>query len=73
VDHIGISDRSLIFIQRKISIQREAPKIIKTRQFKNYNIGDFKQDLAINLQTISLTNDPDEMWDKWRHISHGVR
>ena len=35
VDHIGISDHSLIFIQRKISIQRKAPKIIKTRQFKN--------------------------------------
>jgi hypothetical protein len=68
VDHIGISDHSPIFIQRKISIQRKAPKIIKTRQFKNYNVGDFKQDLAINLQTISLTNDPDEMWDEWRHI-----
>jgi hypothetical protein len=68
VDHIGISDHSLIFIQRKISIRRKAPKIIKTRQFKNYNVGDFKQDLAINLQTISLTNEPDEMWDEWRHI-----
>jgi hypothetical protein len=68
VDHIGISDHSLIFIQRKISIHRKAPKIIKTRQFKNYNVGDFKHDLAINLQTISLTNDPDEMWDEWRHI-----
>ena len=25
----------------------KAAKIIKTRQFKNYNVGDFKQDLAI--------------------------
>ncbi len=64
----GISDHSLIFIQRKISIQRKAPKIIKTRQFKNYNVGYFKQDLAINMQTISITNDPNEMWNEWKHI-----
>ena len=68
VVHLGISDHSLIFIQRKISIQRKAPKIIKTRQFKNYNVGYFKQDLAINMQTISITNDPNEMWDEWKHI-----
>ncbi|XP_028416157.1 uncharacterized protein LOC114539748 [Dendronephthya gigantea] len=68
VDHIGISDHSLIFIQRKISIQRKAPKIIKTRQFKNYNVDEFKQELAIHLQTISVTNNPDEMWDEWKDI-----
>ena len=68
VVHLGISDHSLIFIQRKISIQRKAPKIIKKRKFKNYNVGYFKQDLAINMQTISITNDPNEMWDEWKHI-----
>ena len=68
VVHIGISDHSLIFIQRKISIQRKASKIIKTRQFKNYNAGDFKHDLAMNMQTISLTNDPDELWNEWKRI-----
>ena len=66
--HIGISDHSLIFIQRKISIQQKAPKIIKTRQFKNYNVGDFKHDLAMNMQTISLTNDPNEMWNEWKRV-----
>ena len=22
------------------------------------------------MQTISITNDPNEMWDEWKHISH---
>ena len=42
--------------------------MIKTRQFKNYNAGDFKYDLAMNMQTISLTNDPNEMWNEWKHM-----
>ena len=68
VVHIGISDHSLIFIQRKISIQRKVSKIIKIRQFKNYDAGDFKYDLAMNTQKISLTNDPNEMWNEWKRI-----
>ena len=41
VDHIGISDHSLIYIHRKISIPRNKPKVIHTRQFKHYNLEAF--------------------------------
>jgi exonuclease III len=40
--HLGISDHSLIYIQRKISIPRNDPKVIKTIQFKNYSVNNFK-------------------------------
>ena len=33
VDHVGMSDHSLIYVHRKISIPRKQPKIINTRQF----------------------------------------
>ena len=36
VEHLGISDHSLIIICRKISIPRKKPKLINTRQFKHY-------------------------------------
>ena len=32
IEHVGVNDHSLIFIQRKISIPRKQPKIIVTRQ-----------------------------------------
>lgn len=69
VVHLGISDHSLIFIQRKFSIPRKEPKIIKTRQFKYYNANAFKFDLAMNLQMLSETaRDPNVMWEEWKNI-----
>ena len=50
VDHAGMSDYSLIYAHRKISIPRKQPKIINTRQFKYYNTEAYKQDLANVLQ-----------------------
>ena len=35
VDHVGMSDHSLIYIHRKISIPRKQPKIINTRRLIN--------------------------------------
>ena len=42
---LGISDHSLVYVC-KVSIPKEPPKIVCTRQFKNYQINNFKQDLA---------------------------
>ena len=50
VDHVGMSDHSLVYVHRKISIPRKQPKITNTRQFKHYNIEAYKQDLAKVLQ-----------------------
>ena len=45
IENIGISDHSFIDVNREISIPRKPPKIIKTRQYKDYNIPLFKSDL----------------------------
>ena len=68
--HLGISDHSLIYIQRKISIPRNDPKVIKTRQFKHYSVNNFKSNIFIYLHGIFLDTmlDPNIMWKKWKTI-----
>ncbi len=58
VIHLGISDHSLIYFQRKISIPRTKPKIIKTRQFKHYNVNNFKSDIFAQLNDETFWNNP---------------
>ena len=41
----GISDHSLAYICRKISIPKEPQKIVFSRQFKNYISYQFKEEL----------------------------
>ena len=43
---LGISDHSLVYICRKISIPKEPPKIVLSRQFKNYSSYQFKEELT---------------------------
>ena len=61
VIHLGISDHSLVYVCRKVSIPREKPKIVETRQFKNFNTGNFQQDLRQAFGSVHLYNctDPD--------------
>ena len=67
VIHIGISDHSLIFLQRKISVPRSEPKLINKRNFKHYNVDAFRSDLAAYLANLTLTiQDPDDMWSQWK-------
>ena len=67
VIHIGISDHSLILIQRKISIPRPEPKLIRKRQFKHYNVSAFRSDLAACLVDLTSTiQDPNDMWSEWK-------
>ena len=66
VDHVGMSDHSLIYIHRKISIPRKQPKIINTRQFKRYNLELFKHDLAKILENQPQDNDPNTLWEDWK-------
>ena len=64
-----ISDHSLIYIQRKISIPRNDPKVIKTRQFKHYSVNNFKSDIFIYLHNGIFWDtvlDPNIMWKKWK-------
>ena len=69
VTHLGISDHSMIYIQRSISIPRGEPKIVKTRQFKQYNANNFKADIFTYLNDeifLHSTLDPNVMWGKWK-------
>ena len=50
VDHVGISDRSLIYVCRKISIPRNEPKVIRSRQFKHYDKNSFLAELRDIMQ-----------------------
>ena len=68
---MGISDQSLIYIQRKISVPRKEPKVIKTRQFKHYNVNNFKSDILTYLHDQIFWEtmlNPNIMWEKWKTI-----
>ena len=67
IEHIGISDHSLIYMHRKISIPRTPPKIVKTRQYKYYNNQLFKSDLReIFTNDVYQSEDPNELWNDWK-------
>ena len=66
VIELGISDHSLVYLCRKVSLPKEAPKFVFSRQFKHYNANRFREDLneVINLHTTS--NDPNLLWSNWK-------
>ena len=66
VYHVGMSDHSLIYIHRKISIPRKQPKIINTRQFKHHNLEIYKHDLAKILENQPQDDDPNMLWEDWK-------
>ena len=41
VIHLGISDHSLVYVSLKVSVPRDKPKIVESRNLKNYNINHF--------------------------------
>ena len=41
--HVGISDHRLVYVCLKISLPREKPKIVESKNLKNYNINDFNR------------------------------
>ena len=43
--HLGISDHSLVYLCRKVSVPKSKPKIVETRQFKFFDNDYFQQDL----------------------------
>ena len=43
--YVGISGHSLVYACRKVAVLREKPKIVETRQFKNFHTARFQKDL----------------------------
>ena len=60
VVHVGISDHSLIYICRKIYFVKTQPKLLESRNYKNYNPDHFNGDLDNLLNQYTWeSNDPD--------------
>ena len=67
VEHIGINDHSMIYVSRKVSIPRNKPKTINTRQYKNFDMNDFRSDLNRIFQTqTSNSYSPNILWEEWK-------
>lgn len=67
--HIGISDHSLIYGCFKISIPKENPKIVESRNFKKYNNNLFRRDLLDALSKCDChSDDPNDIWDNFKSI-----
>ena len=67
---VGFSDHSAIFGVRKVHrAKRPPPKIIHTRNYKNYDSALFKQDLNhVPCDTIEMHEEPDEAWNYFKDI-----
>ena len=65
---LGISDHSFIYGCLKTSLKRFQPKIICSRNFKNYNRDGFCKELNEALSTLETSeeNNPNTMWDEWK-------
>ena len=67
VVELGISDHNLVYICRKVSVPKEPPKIIFSRQFKNFRVNEFRTDLRNIFATNIITDEPNNMWHDWKN------
>ena len=68
--HLGISDHSLIYVIRKISIPSKTKPVMTTvRQFKIFDAITFKEDLEKQAWVdVSDHDNPNDMWIHWKHM-----
>ncbi len=66
--HLGISDHSLVYLCRKVSVPKSKPKIVETRQFKFFDNDYFQQDLSHAFNSTQLYNctDANAAWHIWK-------
>ena len=68
VSHIGRSDHSLIYVSRKLTCPGSFPRIIKSRQYKNFMPDYFLDDMAlVPWDMIELIDNPTRAWEVWKH------
>ena len=71
VSHIGISDHSLVYTFRKVSIESTTNKhtTLRYRKFKNFNSDHFCNDICQqDWSNIENYSDPNLMWAAWKQI-----
>ncbi|CAB4042566.1 Hypothetical predicted protein, partial [Paramuricea clavata] len=70
VIHLGISDHSLVYLCRKLSIPKAPPKTVFTKHYQNYNVNQFNNDLSevfsLPLDSAILT-DPNALWNDFKN------
>ena len=67
--HVGISDHSLNYAIHKHNTPKTDPKVIESRQFKNFDSDAFIDDIKETpFHLTSLLDDPNEMWYVWKSL-----
>ena len=67
VSHIGCSDHSLIYVSRKLTCPRSFPRIIESRQYKNFVPDNFMNDIAlVPWDIIEQIDNPTSAWEVWK-------
>lgn len=74
VIHLSISDHSLVYAIRKISVSsKTSHTITEIRNFKNFCVDDFNDDLKnIPWGEVDKFDDPNQMWCCWKMMFLGV-
>ena len=71
VRHISISDHSLVFAYRKLSINRTSRghNVITYRNFRKFNWENFRNDVASqSWDQIYCSTNPNDMWLQWKRL-----
>ena len=68
VCHIGISDHSLIYVYRKLSLAAfsKGHSTISFRNFQNFNRESFRSDIAQQDWSCNGSEDPNVLWTNWK-------
>ena len=66
VIELGISDHDLVYICHKISLPKQRPKTVETRQFKHFNPSAFQHDLCEVFKTCAFHSDRNIAWEEWK-------
>ena len=64
--HVGISNHILVYICHKASIPKDTSKLVKTRQFKNFNAIHFQNDLKDSFNDLFHHTNPNTAWIYWK-------
>ena len=70
VIHTGISDHSLVFAIRKISIVKKQENTLEIRNMKNFDEGTFIEELQKQHweYVYFFADDPNAMWEIWKNL-----
>ena len=67
VSHIGCSDHNSIYVSRKLTCPRSLPRILVSRQYKNFVPDDFMNDISlVPWDIIEQIDNPISAWEVWK-------